>query len=173
MLIIGTTLAGRTGSPVRVTARVSAPTGGRGVPTECYTPGVIVAGREWRSWRQDPGQVPMATAEVGVLELRAVGGQFTASFAPADPIADSALRLHVAVLGFGMNTPVKSGENRGRELRHDFVVLSHRVFAGDDLRWSGEVPSPLFADQAERLALVAWVSSPGQLGPVQAVGGWQ
>ena len=145
----------------------------QGTTSGVYTPGVIAAGQEWHSWRRHPKQLPLPMSRVGVLELRNNGEQFSASFAPANDTVKTALQLHVAVLGFGINTPVKSGENRGRELEHDFVVLSHDVFASDDLQWSGKIPKPVYADQAERLALVAWLSSPDRLGPIQAVGGWR
>jgi hypothetical protein len=138
-----------------------------------YTPGVLAAGAEWQSWRQHPGQVPFSDAETGLLEFRDGGGKFTASYAPAQAGQVDPLQLHVALLGFGMSTPVRAGENRGRELRHDFVVLSHAVFGGARLNWSGPLPVPALAQQAQRLAVVAWVSPANRQAALQAVGGWR
>ena len=137
-----------------------------------YTPGVLATGEEWRSWRRNPSQLPASGRRVGVLELTTEGDAFEASFSPADE-AVKPLVLHVAILGFGMKTKVRAGENKGRELRHDFVVLGHSVFADGEQRWRGKLPQAPLADEAERLAVVAWISAADRLGPIQAAGGWR
>ncbi|MEH6516663.1 MAG: DUF1223 domain-containing protein [Halioglobus sp.] len=143
----------------------------QGISNGVYTPGVMAGGDEWRSWRRRPDQVPLSKESVGVLELAPTGQAFEALFVPVAG-TPGANTLHIAVLGFGMSTPVRAGENKGRELKHDFVVLGHRTFRGSAGKWSGKLPSTSQAGQAERLALVAWVSADDRLGPIQAVGGW-
>ncbi|MEM8564184.1 MAG: DUF1223 domain-containing protein [Pseudomonadota bacterium] len=137
-----------------------------------YTPGMMAAGREWHNWRrlQD---APISSEEVGVLELRDNGLVFSARFIPSHPQPRSELQLHVAVLGFGLKTPVERGENRGRDLSHDFVVLSHNVYSDSGLQWTGDIPISQYEGEAERLALVAWVGDRQRLGPIQATGGWR
>ena len=81
--------------------------------------------------------------------------------------------MHVARLGFGLNVQVKAGENGGRKLLHDFVVLSleHASMAGG----KAELKVPQAStnqDANSRSALVAWVTEPGQTEPIQAAGGW-
>ena len=81
--------------------------------------------------------------------------------------------MHVARLGFGLNINVKAGENSGRKLLHDFVVLSLDTARMNDgkaeLRMAA---APERAAAASRTAIAAWLTEPGQMEPIQAVGGW-
>ena len=72
-----------------------------------------------------------------------------------------------------MNVRVKAGENSGRKLLHDFVVLSleHAQMAGGKVEL--KVPqASTNQDANSRSALVAWVTELGQTEPIQAAGGW-
>ncbi len=95
-----------------------------------------------------------------------------ATFQPAHGNARP-LDLHVARLGFDLTINVKAGENSGRKLQHDFVVLSlttEKMPGGKaELRLTEPI-TQLVANT--RGAMVAWVTEPGQIEPVQAVGGW-
>ncbi len=137
-----------------------------------YTPGVLAVGQEWRSWRRNPSQLPVSERQVGVLELITRGDAFEARFSPSTDDA-AEIRLHVAILGFGMKTRVRAGENAGKELSHDFVVLGHSIFSASERNWQGLLPEAPLADEAERFAVVAWVSAADRQGPIQAVGGWR
>ncbi|HMJ05034.1 MAG TPA: DUF1223 domain-containing protein [Chthoniobacterales bacterium] len=134
-----------------------------------YTPGFVLDGRELRDRR-----VPASAGEsAGVLKLTVrENGAITAHFSPATGGARS-FDLHVARLGFGLNIDVKAGENSGRKLRHDFVVLgltNESMNAGAaELR----LPEPTQpAATSARGAIAAWVTEAGQMEPLQAVGGW-
>ena len=85
-----------------------------------YTPGFVLDGREWRNAR-----IPAAATETpGVLKIAVTNGdRILATFKPATGVARD-YEIHVACLGFALRTNVKAGENRGRKLLHDFVVLS-------------------------------------------------
>jgi hypothetical protein len=135
-----------------------------------YTPGFVLDGREWR--RTDGA--PSAEANTpGTLKVSVLNGD--AVIARFEPPAGSKrpLELHVARLGFGLNINVKAGENSGRKLLHDFVVLSldtATMNAGKaELRMA---PAPERAAAASRTAIAAWLTEPGQMEPIQAVGGW-
>lgn len=136
-----------------------------------YTPGVFSNGREWRGWR---GAAPDRSddAQVGTLTLNTNGREFTAQFEPAGSVGASS--IHVALLGMGLETAVRAGENRGRTLRHDFVVLALKTMPllaqGDVLIASATLPDTVAP--ADRLAVAAWVSSEDRQAPVQAVGGF-
>ena len=90
-----------------------------------------------------------------------------------DAADEPALQAVLVGEAFGLKSPVRAGENKGRELQHDFVVLGHNTFDSHIRAWSGKLPKAPMAEQAEKLALVAWVSRPDHLGPIQAVGGWR
>ena len=101
------------------------------------------------------------------------------------------LILNLAVLGFDLQTSILRGENGGRTINHDFVVLHHQQVASDSsLRdsqshseshseshsqshseWQSELPSE-FLESSQKLALAAWVSEPEKPAPLQATGGW-
>lgn len=133
-----------------------------------YTPGFVLDGREWHN----RGLPSSASELAGVLKVTIANNErVTASFQPAGTPSD--YEIHLARLGFGMSTEVKAGENRGRKLLHDFVVLSltNEAMNGGtkELRFP-EVASKPAAEA--RTAIAAWVTAAGQLEPIQAVGGW-
>lgn len=83
------------------------------------------------------------------------------------------LELHVARLGFGLTSHVKAGENSGRKLEHDFVVLALENAPLTDGQGTLTLPGLTTPGAGRgRQALVAWVTEPGQLAPLQVVGGW-
>jgi hypothetical protein len=83
--------------------------------------------------------------------------------------------IHAALLAGGLSSDVKAGENRGRHLTHDFVVLSLVSARLSDAKGiaRGEftLPSSTSAAASER-ALAAWVTEAGRLESLQATGGW-
>ena len=130
-----------------------------------YTPGFVLNGREWRD-----RQIPAASKEdAGVLKIALHDDDaFSANFVRASNAARS-FQVHVARLGFDLNVNVKAGENSGRKLLHDFVVLS---LADAPLDGNGKkIPLPK-SGSSSREAIAAWVTESGQLEPVQATGGW-
>ena len=95
-----------------------------------YTPGFFLNGQEWRGWtlRLSPRA---SDRESGRLGVTIDGNTVSATFPPDG----RNLQLHVALLGFGIDTRVARGENRNRTLRQEFVALTHDVHASRDGRW--------------------------------------
>lgn len=131
-----------------------------------YTPGFVVDGNEWKGWwaHREP---PESVGQPGVLSLTINDKDFNASFINEQDLNPK--QLSIAVLGFGLETEVKAGENRGETLQHNFVVLGIKHYSGSE-QWHGELPVVENQFDAKRLGLVAWVSN--KLVPIQAVGGW-
>jgi hypothetical protein len=140
-----------------------------------YTPGFVVHGDEWRAWFRYPvlelDNPP--PAGVIVVEVAAAKGAFEASYTAAQA-SPQPLDLHLAVLGFDLQTRVQAGENEGRTLRHDFVVLGHSRIAmsGSSPRFAATGTLPPLRAQTPRRALAAWVSRRGHPRPLQAAGDW-
>jgi hypothetical protein len=131
-----------------------------------YTPGFFSNGREWRGWTL---RLPPRAADRTPGHLHAVieNGTLRAEF----PAAGRPLDLHVAMLGSGIETEVKRGENHDRTLPQEFVLLAHAVHRSDNGSW--QLPLPALADtDARRHAIALWVSRVGELPPLQATGGW-
>src|SRR5436189_1080315 len=137
-----------------------------------YTPGFVVNGKEWRGWFG--GNVtPTSSTKVGVLRVSAGDdGKVSATFVP-DTMQSRPLALNVALLGNDLESDVKRGENSGRKLRHDFVVLqlakTDLIASGD--RWIGSISIPKQNAEKPR-AFAAWVGEEDVDSLIQATGGW-
>ena len=127
-----------------------------------YTPGFVLDGREWMGRSIPPG----ATEKPGVLKLSVKNGKLTAEFTTTN----SALKdvdLHVAMLGFDLTTKIGAGENSGRNLKQDFVVVS--LVTGKMSDGKAEIE---FNPDSRGGAIAAWITAPNHVEPIQAVGGW-
>jgi hypothetical protein len=140
-----------------------------------YTPEFILDGREWHNWFTGKNGPSSAGGTAGILTVTSTDTNFwRAEFAPATP-AETHYEIHAALLVGGVVSDVKAGENRGRQLSHDFVAVD-LVQIG--MTVSNGVARGKFILNAPRshsgkaLALAAWVTRAGQLEPLQATGGW-
>ena len=145
----------------------------RGYVKNVYTPGLVLGGEEWRSWFFSPRLELGENADVGPLRVEISDGRASAEFLPATPGAKP-MELNIAVLGFGLQTAVRAGENSGRTLNHDFVVLGYKrvdLRPGEKgLSAATELPETRF--ESAQSAVAAWVSARGNPFPIQAVGGY-
>ena len=127
-----------------------------------YTPGFVVDGRESQT-----RSVPSSSADKpGVLKIALAKDKVSAEFNPTNGAAKN-VDLHVALLGFDLNTKPTAGENNGRNLHQDFVVLSLMNAKLTD----GKAEISLNVDSRAG-AIAAWITASNQLEPIQAVGGW-
>ena len=82
-----------------------------------YTPGMRIAGEQWRNWYQSEAPDQLKSEKVGRLTFEVTNNtQFLASFSQSN----DSMQLNIAVLGLDMSSHVKRGENRGKTLQHDF-----------------------------------------------------
>ena len=138
-----------------------------------YTPGFIKDGREWRpAKRWEPG-AQHAGPNPGVLRLLADADQVYVEFRPTGTARDD-LVAHVALLGFDLETAVERGENSGRSLQHDFVVLAleNVRLQGNSGTFSGQIARPVSSIESPGYGLAAWITGQDQLESIQATGGW-
>ena len=138
----------------------------RGKAHTVYTPGLFTNGREWRGWtlRLKPRA---SSSEPGDLSASIQNGYLSADF---DTLKREPYELHIAILGFGIETHVKSGENRNSTLAQEFVVLAHDRHRSGSRHWYVSMPKPRL--EAERYGVALWISKPGRPTPIQATGGW-
>ena len=143
-----------------------------GAANVVYTPGLFKNGMEWRT-RRNADIVTDNPEVVGSLALTVADGRFDGRF---DSIRSDRerLQLHVAILGMNLETQVRAGENRGKTLYHNFVVVG---FSSIELEYvdgtysaAGKLPDTFVS--TDDLAVVAWVSKNRQQAPLQAVGGY-
>jgi len=138
-----------------------------------YTPGFVVNGKEWRDWFGANG-MPTTSTKVGVLRVSlGDGGKLTATFV-SETTQPRTLTLNVALLGNDLESDVKRGENSGRKLRHDFVVLqlAKSEMTNQGNLWTGTVLLSGNRGTDKATALAAWVQSGETTPSTQATGGW-
>ena len=138
-----------------------------------YTPGVMRNGREWRSWSRFDIPITEEREKAGVLKATLRDGDAVVEFAP-NHLYQSPLILNIALLGFDLTSRVAAGENAGKILKHDFVVLDFQQLsqAPHDgvFRWE---PSGLINGMTEKPSGIAlWVTTPNDPTPLQTTGGW-
>lgn len=137
-----------------------------------YTPGFVINGAEWRGFfslsRNKPPIETQATP--GILELVGEHQTYTATFTPAEN-KNTNLVINLAYLGTGLSNRIKRGENAGKELNHDFVVLAMHTLPmkKTDGNFQAELPR---AEITHATAVAAWVSERDNPTPIQAVGGY-
>lgn len=127
-----------------------------------YTPGFVLDGHEWME-RTIPSS---STERPGTLRLLITSGKIVGEFISTAGRPND-LDFHVALLALGQTTNVTAGENSGRKLSQDFVVLSlvnEKMSAG-----KSEVA---LSPDLRAGAIAVWITSPNRLEPIQAVGGW-
>jgi hypothetical protein len=140
-----------------------------------YTPGFALDGAEWRP-NSDSLPLPVSKVEVGVLRAERVGtDSYTIRFR-AQGKPPTSLRVYGALLGNGFKTIVKSGENSGQTLSHEFVAIR---FSESALRYDSKLG--LWTATIElggkgvtipnSKSVVFWVTEVGKEKPIQAVGG--
>lgn len=138
-----------------------------------YTPGIFRNGREWHGWRAGTAPILQPSSTVGELSIRVDGHRIAALFSPTETHGEQ-LQLHIVVLGMNLETRVLAGENKGRSLHHDFVVLGMTsvslMRSGAAYRVTTGLPEA--GIEADSRALVAWVSEMTSQAPIQSVGGF-
>jgi len=133
-----------------------------------YTPGVVFDGKESHNWPLNKS-IPKTSKMPGELQVQLDGNTLTASFMTKST-AQQPLILNVTLLGFDLETKIPAGENRGKILKHNFVVLGHQQSLSQTNQWQVSLPTPIVS--SEKTAVAAWISRPNNPTPIQATGGW-
>lgn len=136
------------------------------IVSSVYTPSFVINGQEWRGWFTKES-LPVSTAKVGVLTAQIKENEIRVNYAEKiEP-----LELHVAVLGFGLETSVTRGENKQRLLKEDFVLLAKTTATSSNNQWQLKLPTNTLK-QAKRYGLAVWVNRINDMHPIQVTGGW-
>ena len=139
-----------------------------------YTPGFVFNGSEWRGWFRKR-VLPATTNIVGKLKVDINQQILSVTFRPINtpsPKADgrAVLDVNIALLGFGLRTKVRRGENARQTLAEEFVVLEHKRLRYN--RDSTKISWPKTSIQAKQYAIVVWLTDRLTLRPIQATGGY-
>lgn len=138
-----------------------------GLISSVYTPGFVMHGQEWQGWFKNHSLPDMQTKPAEMLSATLQEQQVEARYSGPK----QALEFHLVTLGFDVISKVRQGENAGKTLTHDFVVLTHVKSQSETNQ--AKLPlrkNPANANQAK--AVVIWVNAQASIAPLQAVGGW-
>lgn len=138
-----------------------------------YTPQIIVDGRDTRRWPELTASNFTPSTDTGNLVVNAANNVAQVQFEPTKNLNAPQLRIHLAIVAFDIKTPVISGENEGKTLAQEFIVLDQVAAIANrknnNYRWQLDIPE---VQHDGRLALAAWVDRPDNNTPIQAIGGW-
>ena len=132
--------------------------------TGVYTPGFFTNSQEWRGW-YDRSITDVKTEFGGILSLKVKNETMEIKYAKKGNY-----QIHVALLGFGLETQVPRGENKGKFLKHNFVVLNMKSYFSKEAILN--IPLLKTQTKAKRYALVAWITQNNSMQTLQSVGGW-
>jgi hypothetical protein len=136
-----------------------------------YTPAFVLDGKELKNWAANLRQ---PNENSGILSATSDDGRkWTITFAPSSGTKGQ-WDAHVAWLGADISSPVGAGENEGRKLEHDFVVLGiEQASIPDGAKQTNiSLTNKGLTQTAPRYAVAIWVTRHDELTPVQATGGW-
>ena len=141
-----------------------------------YTPGFVLNGKEWPTWSSHKSGPPALSSAAGVLKATSSDlRRWQIEFSQPQP-SQAPYEVHAALLGSGITSEVRGGENNGRHLLHDFVALelAHGELTPAGNEAKGEVRLSVDAQtvRGHRLGIALWVTAYGSPVPLQATGGW-
>lgn len=133
-----------------------------GAAGSVYTPGFFVDGKEWQGYFTRSA-LPV-TKKGNAMELRATltGNEIKLSYADKGEYI-----AHIVLLAMDESTTIKAGENRGKQLEHDFVVLEKQQSLAKEQWHFTFTDWPKNAD-----AIAVWLTKPDGFDPVQTVAGY-
>ncbi|USH05054.1 DUF1223 domain-containing protein [Grimontia kaedaensis] len=128
-----------------------------------YTPGWFINDQEWRGFfARQP--VPYAHGpKAPKLKASINGNTLRINFE-----GNERLQAQYALLAMDITTQVKRGENRGRTLEHDFVVVDFDTKTGQH-NWQFALDGNTAANPS---AIAVWLTPQGGGDPVQTLAGW-
>ncbi len=139
-----------------------------------YTPGMLLNGKEWRSWFYFRPLSLDSNNNAGKLTINTKDNRISAKYT-AKKDSKKSLILNVAILGFDLVSSINAGENEGKTLTHDFVVIGHKSIKMSRFGKDYVLPQtdlPTVKTPAKKTAIASWVSTANDLTPIQATGGW-
>ena len=139
---------------------------------QIYTPGFVVNGTEWK-YLIPPKLASSKFLRPGVLKAkRRKNNKFNVSF-NSENFKSRKLKIFGAVIGHGLPSHIKRGENMGTKFQHNFVVLDIKSQVVNSrsgkYKTQFEFQSPKLSPKEYSVAF--WVTHIGNLRPIQAVGG--
>lgn len=129
-----------------------------------YTPQVVLNGKDYRSWRS--GNITSLNSKPGILRGKYENNKLEIVFNPKS--SHQSLICVGVLMGGDYTTKIKSGENSGRTLKHEFVVLDYKSKKMKKNKNKYECSLTLKSDDKKSIGI--WVSNAHTLEVIQATG---
>jgi len=133
----------------------------QGLLSQVYTPAILLTSQEWRTWRMHKQLPNIKPVKAGVLSATINENELMVMYS-----VEGDYELNIAYLGMGLVSNITAGENRSRELHHDFVVLEHFKQKGE-LMWNVVLPAIPKQGQTQT-AISVWLTKVNSLEIEQA-----
>jgi hypothetical protein len=145
----------------------------QGTANSIYTPEFVINGQEWTNFYSSDKTLPNSEQPVGHLRAEiSDNGHIDIKF---DALETGTFKtthhkyLNIAILGMDLSSQVDAGENKGKRLTHDFVVLNKQQVRSENHHWQAQLPD-LTNFETSNLAIAIWIEENKSLRPIQAVG---
>ncbi len=137
-----------------------------------YTPQFVRNGEDWAGWSRGGQLTRTNNTNAGVLSATTTDEKTFSIFYRTDARID--FEAHLALLGCGITRKIGGGENNGRQLQHDFVVLHQQsqVLRNDAGTLIATITTDSSNNDIPQKAVAIWITRERQLAPLQATGGW-
>lgn len=134
-----------------------------------YTPGFVLNGKEWRTFLGR--KIPEDVLEKTDLKLKIFKTNQGLKVVYSGNNNAKRYAVNMAFLGSGHSSKITRGENEGKTLHHNFVVLDLK--SKSNQQSSGEITfeQPQKDNKFKNFHLVFWLSEIGSQKPLQVVGG--
>lgn len=107
-----------------------------------YTPALVLNGSPWQEWHRSKTVPDVSQEDAGVLRVAVLEeNRYRVQFNPSSAEPQK-WQAHLALLGFGIDSRIMAGENRGKALQHHFVVLDYQSRALESAE-TGTSPAPM------------------------------
>ena len=138
-----------------------------------YTPGFVINGKEWKDWRSSKKLSLVPEAKDYGLRItidKKSKDDYRVSFSGYDKNKKYVLRY--AFLGMNIDSKVAAGENSGKLLMHNFIVLKWDEIKAKEL---SQITLTIKSDDKKTSlykAIVVWVEAENNPEPLQVAGGY-
>jgi len=139
-----------------------------------YTPGFVLNGKEWKGWYFSRSLPEPETMKTGVLKLNQKSNlEFEIQFNPSLRGFEGGT-AHAVLIGFDLSSDVLRGENRGKNLKHQFVVLDYKNsdLKESDKTFTTSIHLKKSTRESSQYGVAAWITKKDKISPLQSVGGF-
>jgi len=137
-----------------------------------YTPQFVINAKEYRRWFSNQSFPRFEETYGGNLNLKIKNKNLDITFNSKE-LNDDELFVNVAILGFDYTTNISAGENEGKDLDGDFVVLKHQknLMKSNKNSLIFNTTLPNYKKDGRKKAVVVWLNKKdGSI--LQATGGY-